>query len=181
LELVERIHKAQDHLHYLYEEVRTYAAPIHLQHQRCDVAQVWRDTWTHLEVERSEKDVSLREQQSDTDLICEADPNALEQVFRNVFENAISACVEPGEIAIRASPTKIDGREAVEIRVRDNGPGFDSETEQKIFEPFFTTKTKGTGLGMAIARRIVEAHGGRIAVGEDPSSGAEIVITLPRS
>jgi len=180
LELVERIHKAQDHLHYLYEEVRTYAAPIHLQRQTCDLAQVWRDTWTHLEFERSEKNVSLREQRGDSDLICEADPNALEQVFRNVFENAISACVEPGEIVIRSSQTEIEGREAVEIRIRDNGPGFDSDNEQKIFEPFFTTKTKGTGLGMAIARRIVEAHGGRIAVGKDSSSGAEIVIALPR-
>ena len=146
----------------------------------CDLAQVWRDTWTHLEVERSEKNVSLREQRDETDLICKADPNALEQVFRNVFENAISACLEPGEIVICSSQTSIDGQEAIEIRVRDNGPGFDSETERKIFEPFFTTKTKGTGLGMAIARRIVEAHGGRIAVGEDSSNGAEIVITLPR-
>jgi PAS domain S-box-containing protein len=180
LELVQRIQKAQDHLHYLYEEVRTYAAPIHLQHQMCDLAQVWRDTWTYLEVERSEKNVSLREQRDETDLMCEADPNALEQVFRNVLENAISACREPGEIVIRSSQTRIDGQEAVEIRVRDNGPGFDSETERKIFEPFFTTKTQGTGLGMAIARRIVEAHGGRIAVGEDSSNGAEIVITLPR-
>ncbi len=181
LELVERIHKAQDHLHYLYEEVRTYAAPIHLQHQMCDLAQVWRDTWTHLELDRSEKNVCLREQRGDTDLMCKVDPNALEQVFRNVFENAIAACLEPGDIVIRSSQTKIGGREAIEIRVRDNGPGFDAEIERNIFEPFFTTKTKGTGLGMAIARRIIEAHGGRITVGKDSPSGAEIVIALPRS
>jgi signal transduction histidine kinase len=64
--------------------------------------------------------------------------------------------------------------------VRDNGPGLNAEQRQRIFDPFFTTKTKGTGLGMAIAKRIVEAHGGEIAVGEGTARGAEILITLPR-
>jgi len=50
----------------------------------------------------------------------------------------------------------------------------------KVFAPFYTTKKKGTGLGMAIVKRIVEAHGGEIAVGE-PALGAEFVITLPRN
>jgi len=54
------------------------------------------------------------------------------------------------------------------------------EQRTRIFEPFFTTKTKGTGLGMAIAKRILEAHGGRIAVGGDSAPGAEIILTLPR-
>ena len=64
--------------------------------------------------------------------------------------------------------------------VRDNGPGLDPELRQKVFDPFFTTKAKGTGLGMAIARRIVEAHGGQIAVGDGDAPGAVFVITLPR-
>jgi two-component system, LuxR family, sensor kinase FixL len=55
-----------------------------------------------------------------------------------------------------------------------------AEQKQHIFEPFFTTKTKGTGLGMAIAKRIVEAHGGTITVGLSPKQGAEMIITLPR-
>ena len=64
--------------------------------------------------------------------------------------------------------------------MRDDGPGLGPEQKRKIFEPFYTTKTKGTGLGMTIAKRIVEAHGGRIAVGEDGGPGAEIILTLPR-
>ena len=55
-----------------------------------------------------------------------------------------------------------------------------AEQRQRIFEPFFTTKTKGTGLGRAIAQRILEAHGGRIAVGTPPGPGAEIQLLLPR-
>jgi signal transduction histidine kinase len=102
----------------------------------------------------------------------------LEQVFRNVLENAITACPEPGEIVICCLQTRLADEAAVEIRVRDNGPGFARDARAKVFEPFFTTKTKGTGLGMAIARRLVEAHGGKITVGDDV--GAEIVIVLPR-
>ena len=63
--------------------------------------------------------------------------------------------------------------------MRDNGPGFPEEMRRRAFEPFQTTKPTGTGLGMAISRRIVEAHGGEVALGDGP--GGEVVITLPRA
>jgi two-component system, LuxR family, sensor kinase FixL len=68
---------------------------------------------------------------------------------------------------------------ALEISVRDDGPGLSPDARQNVFEPFFTTKTKGTGLGMAIARQIVDAHGGSIGLGV-AGKGAEFLITLPR-
>ena len=68
--------------------------------------------------------------------------------------------------------------QGVLIRVRDEGPGLTSEQQRRIFEPFFTTKTKGTGLGMAIAQRIVHSHGGAIAASSP--QGAQIEIRLPR-
>ncbi len=74
----------------------------------------------------------------------------------------------------------LGGRPALRVAVRDNGPGLTEEQRRRIFEPFYTTKAHGTGLGMAIARRIIEAHGGTIAVG-GAGPGAEFVITLPRS
>ncbi len=65
------------------------------------------------------------------------------------------------------------------INVRDKGPGLNAEQARRAFDPFYTTKAKGTGLGLPIARRIVEAHGGRVAVGEAAGPGAEFDITLP--
>ena len=180
LELVERTQRALDHLHHLYEEVRDYAAPINLDRQPCDLAHVWRDAWSHLEVARKGKNVELQETCGDVDLTCDVDWFQTGQVFRNILENAIAACADPGEIVIAACEAVIDVGVAVEVSVRDNGPGFEPDAKDRIFDAFFTTKTKGTGLGMAIAKRIVEAHGGNIAVG-DSTAGAEIVVTLPRS
>lgn len=181
LELVGRIQKAQNHLHHLYEEVRSYAAPLHLHREPCDLAQVWRDTWAHLELARQQKPLHIRERRICSDATCQGDPHALEQLFRNILENAIVACAEPGEIVVTFRDARLEQQPAIQTSIRDNGPGIPADVLPKVFDPFFTTKVKGTGLGMAIARRIVEAHGGQIAVGDNVGEGAEIVFTLPRS
>ena len=103
------------------------------------------------------------------------------QVFRNLLENSLAACRDPVAIQISCRDVQLEDQPAIEVSVRDNGPGLTPDARQNVFEPFFTTKTKGTGLGMAIARRIVEAHGGQIAVGNDSSAGAEFIVTLLRS
>jgi PAS domain S-box-containing protein len=180
LDLIARIQKAQDHLQQLYEEVRGYAAPLKLEREVWDVAAVWRQAWENLALLRQGKEASLRAESGAADLRCTIDPFRLEQVFRNILENSLDACQNPVRIDILCSAAELDGQPAVRIAVRDNGPGLNPEQQQRIFQPFFTTKTKGTGLGMAIAKRIVEAHGGRIAVGSGPGLGAEILITLPR-
>jgi two-component system, LuxR family, sensor kinase FixL len=73
-----------------------------------------------------------------------------------------------------------ESQEAVQVSIRDNGPGLNPEQRERIFQPFYTTKSRGSGLGMAITKRIVEAHGGRIAVGAADTPGTEILVTLPR-
>jgi signal transduction histidine kinase len=69
--------------------------------------------------------------------------------------------------------------DGVELTVRDNGPGLVSGEESRIFEPFVTTKTNGMGVGLAISRTLVGAHGGKIRAGNHPDGGAEFVVTLP--
>ena len=139
-----------------------------------------RAAWRHLVSLREGREDVLREESGGLDLHGLVDASRLEQVFRNILENSLAACRDPVEITIRCMPAEIDDHPALRIAVRDNGPGLNAEQGQKIFEPFFTTKTKGTGLGMSITKRIVEAHGGRIAVGEGAGPGAEIVLALPR-
>jgi PAS domain S-box-containing protein len=179
-ELIAGIRNAQDHLQQLYEEVRSYAAPIRLEREPWDVRGVWRQAWTNLALPRQGRDAVLDDEADGVDLCCAVDAFRLEQVFRNILENALAACSDPVRITVRGTAAELDGRPAVRIAVRDNGPGLNPEQARRIFDPFFTTKSKGTGLGMAIAKRLVEAHGGRIAVGADSGRGAEIVISLPR-
>jgi C4-dicarboxylate-specific signal transduction histidine kinase len=180
LDLIQRIQKAQDHLRQLYEEVRGYAAPLRLEREVWDVSGVWRQAWTNLAVQRQGRDAELAEVTAGVDLHCPVDHFRLEQVFRNMFENSLAACRGPVRITIVAACAELGGRPALQIAVRDNGPGLTAEQRQRIFDPFFTTKTKGTGLGMAIAKRIIDAHGGVIAVGNGTAPGAEILITLSR-
>jgi C4-dicarboxylate-specific signal transduction histidine kinase len=181
LDLIRRIQQAQDHLKQLYEEVRGYAAPLKLEREPWSLSAVWRQAWDNLTVLRRGRDATLQEETTGVDLVCSVDQFRLGQVFRNILENALAACRDPVRITVRCTDTELEGRPAVQVAVRDNGPGLTPEQRERIFDPFFTTKTRGTGLGMAIARRIVEAHGGQIAVGLDPSAtGAEILITLPR-
>ncbi len=180
IDLINRIQKAQDHLHALYEDVRGYAAPIKLEKAACDLRTIWREAWAHLESVRDAKRAILREAVDGADIACTADAFRLQQVLHNILDNALAAGTPPVEIEIRAEAAELDGQPALRIAIRDNGPGISPDQRSKIFDPFFTTKAKGTGLGMAIAKRIVEAHGGRISVGDAEGPGAIFLITLPR-
>lgn len=180
MELIGRIQKAQDHLRHLYEEVRGYAAPLRLEREWCDLRAIWRRAWESLAVMRHGRDAQLQEGSETIDRHVAVDLFRLEQVFRNILENALAACPDPVRIEITCENATLAGRPALQVRVRDNGPGLNAEQRQRIFEPFYTTKTKGTGLGMAIAKRIMEAHGGSITVGTGEGPGAEIILTLPR-
>jgi signal transduction histidine kinase len=106
------------------------------------------------------------------------DGEKLRQVFTNIFDNAIdalSALPEERRIELFIE----NGQRQVTVRVRDNGPGIPADKIDRIFNPFFTTKESGTGLGMAISKKIVEAHDGSIDVVSDPGRRTEFVVTLP--
>ncbi len=103
------------------------------------------------------------------------DSNKLERVFINLIRNAIDAMPEKGTLVISS---RVEG-ENVEFTFTDTGTGMSEQTKSKIFMPLFTTKAQGMGFGLAICKRIVEAHGGRITVESSLSKGTTFVITLP--
>jgi PAS domain S-box-containing protein len=179
LRLVRRIEEAQDHLLRLFDEVRGFVAPIHLEQGVCRLDNIWREAWQLLDTARRGRDVRLVEDIDGINVNVDVDRFRMVQVFRNLLENSLAACRDPVIIDIRCRDVQWEGKPAIEVSVRDNGPGLTSEARQNVFEPFFTTKTKGTGLGMAIARRILDAHGGQITLG-DSSQGAHFVINLLR-
>jgi PAS domain S-box-containing protein len=178
-DLIQRIQRAQDQLHRLFEEVRSYAGPIKLELSSCPLPEVWREAWESLSAQRTGRTASLRESLTGKNLQCRIDRFRMVQVFRNLLENSLAACKDPVEIEVACSSAQRGDDSAVQIAFRDNGPGLTAEQRRRIFEPFFTTKTQGTGLGMAIALRIVDAHGGRMVVGSDRWPGAEILLTIP--
>ena len=95
------------------------------------------------------------------------------------MRSRIAACPNPGELTISSRPVEQDDRAFCCLAFRDNGPGISPETAAQVFEPFFTTKQKGTGLGMAIAKRIVDAHGGQLIISTPALGGAEVRLLLP--
>ncbi len=107
-----------------------------------------------------------------------ADAEKLRQVFANILDNAIDA-LEPVTEGRRIDLWVENGGGSATARVRDNGTGIPPEQLDRIFSPFFTTKEKGTGLGMAISRKIVEAHDGRLDVASEPGRGTEFRVSLP--
>jgi len=106
---------------------------------------------------------------------CEVDPALLRQVFINFILNASEACGIHGELYVS---TEWAGPWVV-VSFRDNGPGIPPGLQDRIFEAFYTTKTEGVGVGLAICKRIVVAHEGRIEVVEDTGTGAHIKIFFP--
>jgi len=180
LDLIDGAQRAQDDLHRLYEEVRQYAAPQKIRRTCADVGLIVREAWACLSPRRNKRTASLSDH-GNLDLHCEVDEFALRQVFQNIFDNALMACPDPVEITISYSESDGAAGRALRISIRDNGPGLSPEAKQRVFDPFFTTKTHGTGLGMAICQRSIQAHGGKITVGDGNGRGAEFVIDLPRA
>jgi signal transduction histidine kinase len=102
------------------------------------------------------------------------DPDQITRVLTNLLINASQAMDERGQIWIEGERGPAETR----IRVRDSGPGVSQEVLSRIFEALFTTKAKGSGLGLALCRRIAEAHGGTIVL-EPSTTGASFLLTVP--
>jgi signal transduction histidine kinase len=169
-----RISEASEDLRSLLDEVRSYAAPIHLEFQPTLIASIWRRAWESLKIRLGDQNVTVDDTQANVELKADVDAGRLERVFRNLFENSLDACPEPVEIIIDCHANE----KSVNIVVSDNGPGLPPEDKDKLFDAFFTTKADGTGLGLSITRRIIEAHDGTI-IAASSDRGARFVITLP--
>lgn len=147
--------------------------PIAVQKEAVSLNDVIRKTMRLAEAGGSSQNVKM-ELADDLPLV-QADASMLRQVFLNLVKNAAEACPGRGELEI----TTGKGQVGVFITFLDNGKGIPPDAIAHIFEPFFTTKRSGMGMGLAISRRIIEAHGGRIEAKNAGAAGAAFTIFLP--
>ena len=178
---IAKIERAGSHIRDLLEEVRAYAAPISLCRTTRTLPHIWRRAWETLEHRVARMDFVLHESLVDARLEQMGiwlDERRMEQVFRNLFENAFDAAISAGETSLQVSISAQLHENTIDIVVRDNGPGIPVTHREKLFDAFSTSKPTGTGLGLAICRRIIEAHEGTIVLKEF-QEGAEFEIQMP--
>ncbi|MFB5190248.1 PAS domain S-box protein [Alicyclobacillus fastidiosus] len=120
--------------------------------------------------------VSLFVQCSDMPLLIHCDPNQVKQVLVNIIKNALEATTEGGQVHLVAE----ERTDVVEISVRDTGAGIPYEHLAQLGNPFFTTKERGTGLGLLVSRRIVQAHGGSLHIDSVVGQGTTVLVRLPK-
>jgi len=153
----------------------SYTRPFRPARVNADLELVVESAVTLLRDSKEFSDVEIRLELSPEVGPVSVDAQQLVQVFLNLLLNAAHALRDERVISIISEPT---GKE-VEIRIVDQGSGMPPETRRQIFKPFFTTKNKGTGLGLPIARKIVNGHGGSIQVDSEPEVGTTVTIRLP--
>jgi signal transduction histidine kinase len=178
-------------VHEMIADLMLFARPPQPRFERCDVSQLLGELVAELRPQAAERQTAIEYRADAGPLPIRADPVQLKVALRAVCENALQALGRGGrlELALRPLPRVSEsantldapGIEAVEIIVRDDGPGIPPEARDHIFDPFYSGRPAGRGLGLGLSKcwRIVTAHGGSIEVTSLAGLGAEFVIRLP--
>ena len=109
------------------------------------------------------------------------DPNYMHSVIYNLLNNAAQALDGRRDGVIKVASGWLEAEREVFLTISDNGPGMETATLENLFQPFFTTKESGTGLGLYLARQIMDEHGGRIVVGQSPDGGASVSLRFKKT
>jgi two-component system sensor histidine kinase HydH len=164
-----------ERLEVVVEDLLTFAGPAKLDTQPGDVNEVVRGVLFFMKRQLDHADVMIDDELDDTVPEVPLDPQRLRQVVLNLVLNAVEAMPGGGTLTVRTEAAD----DVVEIALADTGRGIKPEDADTIFEPFFTTKKGGSGLGLAVSKLIVEAHGGALSY-EPTSLGSRFVVSLPR-
>jgi signal transduction histidine kinase len=160
-------HTLEDFLRFVRSEELTLEAT--------DINTVLGEIAEFVEPELARANIELREQHSADLPKCMADPKLLKQAILNPILNAQQAMPDGGQIILRSSYE--DGE--VRIDVIDTGRGISEAVRDKVFDVFFTTRQDGVGLGLAMTRRLIEQHSGRVDFHSEPGKGTDFIIRLP--
>lgn len=171
-----------DRLAELIKSVLAFSKPVEYEMENVDIGQMLRNLLERLHARISRSKVEYALQISPDCPLVIGNLHALEQVINNLVGNSLQAMeTNGGRMVIKAHPLSTpEGRQFVEISIADTGHGIPKENQERIFQPFFTTKKKGTGLGLAVSKRILTAHKGTIRLTSFPG-GTIFHIQLPAS
>ncbi|MCR4428075.1 MAG: ATP-binding protein [Caldiserica bacterium] len=166
--------KEADRLNKLLTDLLTFASPAPPRIEKRDIREIIERSVSLLEEQIAKQGIKVEKKISGIPPL-EIDEQKLEQVFYNILLNGVQAMPEGGTLKIESRLSE----EEVEIAFSDSGPGIPEEHLDKIFDPFFTTKDRGTGLGLAVSHRMIEALGGKIEVQSRRGEGATFIVHLP--
>jgi signal transduction histidine kinase len=164
-----------ERLNRILEGYLRFAQDDPLRFEDCDLKQVVERSGILVEDDFRERGVTLRIGAGERPVPARADPQWIQQVLLNLLLNGAQAMPGGGALELELEAR---GRHA-RIRVADRGTGLSAAALRAAFQPFWTTKEKGSGLGLVLARRIVEAHGGTIAITNRDGGGAEVIVDIP--
>lgn len=181
--ITEKIIRGCDNLNRIVTNLLQYARPLKLERRFCDLSQELADEVSLVEQDllRHQRKITIRRQFEAEPLNAFADPVQIRLALHNLLLNAADAN-GAGEIEAGMDVRELDegGRE-VSLWVADRGPGIPEAHRERVFTPFFTTKDKGTGLGLATVRKVMDAHRGRIEYTNPPTGGARFELRFPVS
>ncbi|MGY8707356.1 PAS domain S-box protein [Bradyrhizobium sp. 18BD] len=161
--------------------IRTFLKKAPAQQDRLDIAEIIEEAALLVARELANDDVILTFEVEHGLKPIRGDRIQLQQVLVNLLVNAGQAMAgQPGSRTVKLRANAVDG-ERLAITVQDSGPGIRPEDMPRLFDPFFTTKGGGMGMGLAICRTTVEAHGGQLSAESTPGAGATFHLTLPYS
>ncbi len=182
-QLLQVVVRESDRLDQIISEFLDYASDRPIEMGLCDLAEVLRETALLLEA-RGARNVEIVREIPRT-MLLRGSADKLKQVFLNLGLNAFDALSEEMKVSrvwIRCAPARgpePERREGARVEFQDEGCGIPRENLGRVFDPFFTTKPRGVGMGLAIARKLVQAHGGQIGLESQPGRGTTVRVWLP--
>ncbi len=159
----------------IVNEVLEFARPIQLDSTEVDVRQSIQRACESCFIKAEAKGVSFKVNSTPEPLICMVDSFQFERALVNLIDNSVDASYQGGNVTV----TTAGGKSMLTVTIKDHGTGMDQETLDKLFTLTYTTKKEGTGFGVPISKRIIEAHGGTIRIKSKKKSGTEVLIDLP--
>jgi two-component system sensor histidine kinase PilS (NtrC family) len=179
--LINIITRETDRLNRIITQFLLYTSPPRPRPSVVDAGRIIHETATLLESDPRVKGKMSIRVSVQPEVFVEVDEAQFRQALWNLCVNAIDAMNDSGTLTVSAGrdgPPK-DGRPMAWIVIEDTGEGIPPENLDKIFEPFFTTKGGGTGLGLPLAHKTIESHGGKIEAWSEPDRGTRFIVTLP--